>query len=134
MITIGRTTLLVADLGAASTFYQQGFGFNVLFDDEVAPGLRTIHVGPGSVREPGLWLLAATAPEASTRVGRQTGEEPTLVFYVPDLEASLDQLGGLGVAPHLGPDRHDDGTAVAHVRDNSGNEIVLVQFPPDPAM
>ena len=130
MVTIGRTTLLVADLDVASTFYQQGFGFNVLFDDEVAPGLRTVHVGPGNVREPGLWLLAATAPEASTRVGRQTGEEPTLVFYVEDLDASLARLGGLGVAPHLGPDRDDDGTGIAHVRDHAGNEIVLVEFPP----
>ncbi len=129
MVSISRTTLLVHDLDAAKAFYLDAFHFETLFDGEVAPGLRTVHVGPDGQRGAGLWLMKTTSPEGTARVGTQTAGEPTLVFYTEDLAADLIHLASLGIAPMQGPHTHDAGASYAHVRDNSGNEIVLAQLP-----
>jgi predicted enzyme related to lactoylglutathione lyase len=121
-------TILVNDLDEARAFYRDAFGFATLFDGEVAPGLRTVHVGPHGERGAGLWLLEATTPASLERVGAQTGGEPTLVFYTDDLGAELRRLDGLAVRV-VKPFVSSDGSSFAHVLDNSGNEIVLAQLP-----
>lgn len=69
MVSIGRTTILVNDLDAAKDFYVDAFGFDTLFDGEVAPGLRTVHVGPNGPRGTGLWLMKTTSSQGRDRVG-----------------------------------------------------------------
>lgn len=128
MLSIGRTTILVNDLDEARDFYRAAFAFGTLFDGEVAPGLRTVHVGPAGERGSGLWLIEATSPASVERVGAQTAGEPTLVFYTDDLAAELRHLEHLAVRV-VKPVISSDGASFAHVLDNSGNEIVLVQLP-----
>jgi len=125
MVSIGRMTILVHDLDEAKAFYRDAFGFETLFDDDVAPGLRTVHVGPHGERGAGLWLLEATTPASLERVGAQTGGEPTLVFYTDDLESLALRV--------VKPLASSNGAGFVHVLDNSGNEIVLAQLPDDEA-
>jgi predicted enzyme related to lactoylglutathione lyase len=130
MVSIGRMTILVNDLDEAKAFYRDAFGFETLFDGEVAPGLRTVHVGPHGERDAGLWLLEATTPASLERVGAQTGGEPTLVFYTDDVEGDLRRLERLAVRV-VTPLTSSDGASFVHVLDNSGNEVVLAQLPDD---
>lgn len=127
MVRIGRYTVLVDDLDTAQTFYASAFGFTTLWDAEPAPGHRYVHVGPGGLTDPGLWLFQATSDEARTRVGDQTAGHPQLVLYSDDLDADLTRLADAGVHPHHGPLADDHGR-YAHVRDPWGNEIVLAQL------
>ncbi|HWK79281.1 MAG TPA: VOC family protein [Thermomicrobiales bacterium] len=129
MVSIGRMTLLVYDLDVARTFYVSGFGFDVLFDGEVAPGLRTIHVGPDGPRGAGLWLLQTDQPELSAAARARTAGEPALVLYTDDLDADLARLRAIHVEPIQGPDEDGMGSRFAHLLDPSANEIVLVQVP-----
>ena len=126
MFRIGRITILVADLDTSSRFYAEAFGFAVLFDDEVAPGLRTVHLGSQGVAGPGIWLLRT--PDAE-RIGRQTGGAPTLVLYCDDLEGDLERARAAGARVAKPLVRNGD-AAFAHVLDDSGNEIVLAQLSP----
>lgn len=131
MVSIGRTTILVNDLDEAKGFHADAFGFGTLYDGEVAPGLRTVHVGPNGPRGAGLWLMKVTSAEGVSRVGAQTAGEPRLVFHTQRLAPDLAHLSSLGIQP-LKPPVHNDGDAsFAHIRDNSGNEIVLVELPPE---
>lgn len=121
-------TILVNDLDDAKAFYRDAFGFATLFDGEVAPGLRTVHVGPHGERGAGLWLLEATTPASLDRVGAQTGGEPTLVFYTDDIASELRRIERLTVRV-VKPLTSSDGASFVHVLDDSGNEIVLAQLP-----
>lgn len=129
MITIGRATILVKDLDAARDFYANAFGFVTIFDEEIFPGFRALHVGPEGESAPGFWLIRATTPDAESRVGRQTGDEPAFVLYTDDLAADLTRLAALGVHPIKGPTEDESKARFVHIRDNSGNELVLVQLP-----
>jgi len=122
---IGRTTVLVSDQDAAIDFYTRALGFRVLFDATLETGFRSVHVGPGAVGDPGLWLVASS----SDRVGAQTGGESLLVLYSEDLDADLARLADVGVQPHVGP-AGAPGGRYAHVRDPWGTELVLVDAPP----
>jgi predicted enzyme related to lactoylglutathione lyase len=132
MVSIGRMTILVHDLDEAKAFYRDAFGFETLFDGDVAPGLRTVHVGPHGERGAGLWLLEATTPASLERVGAQTGGEPTLVLYTDDLAGELRRLESLALSV-VKPLASSNGAGFVHVLDNSGNEIVLAQLPDDEA-
>jgi catechol 2,3-dioxygenase-like lactoylglutathione lyase family enzyme len=129
MVSIGRTTILVNDLDTAKAFYTDAFDFATLYDGEVAPGLRTVHIGPDGPRGSGLWLMKTTSVAGVARVGAQTAGEPALVFYTESLSEDLARLASLGVAPIVAPFTNDAGFRYAHVLDNSGNEIVLVEWP-----
>ncbi|MEP7764751.1 VOC family protein [Sanguibacter sp. 25GB23B1] len=121
---IGRTVLLVRDPEASAAFYRDAFGFATLFD-ETTPSFRFLHVGPGSVRDPGLWLKPA-GDAASAR----PDSGPSLVLYVDDLGATVDRLAALGVGLHA-PVVRDAASrqAYAHVLDPDGYELVLVELP-----
>lgn len=121
---IGRTVHLVRDLDASAAFYRDAFGFATLFD-ETTPSFRFLHVGPGSIGDPGLWLKPA-GDAAST--GPHDG--PSLVLYVDDLGSTVDRLVALGVELHAPVVRDArSGQAYAHVLDPDGYELVLAQLP-----
>lgn len=129
MVTLGRATLLVKDIDQTKSFYADAFDFVSLFDKEISPGFRAVHIGPPVEGGAGFWLIRAKSPDADSRVGRQTGDEPAFVLYTNDLHADLERLAQLGVQPFQGPTTDDAGSSFAHIRDNSGNELVLVQLP-----
>lgn len=124
--TIGRTVMLCRDLDASAAFWAQGFGFGTLFRDET-DGFPLLHVGPGRVDEPGLWLVPLPAGGAPlVRPGL-----PNLVLYVDDLDVTLARLAAIGVAPIVGPGADPgSGDRFAHVEDPDGHRVVVVQLAP----
>lgn len=122
--TIGRTVLLCRDLDASAAFWADGFGFHTLFQGETE-GFPLLHVGPGRVDEPGLWLVPL--PEGGAPLVRHG--LPNLVLYVDDLDATLARLAAAGVEPFVGPDADaDTGDRFAHVHDPDGHRVVVVQL------
>ncbi|MFJ4233423.1 VOC family protein [Cellulosimicrobium cellulans] len=129
--TIGRTVLLCRDLDASAAFWADGFGFGTLFRGETE-GFPLLHVGPGRVDEPGLWLVPL--PDGGAPLVRHG--LPNLVLYVDDLDATLARLAAVGVEPFVGPDADaESGDRFAHVNDPDGHRVVVVQLGPvgDPA-
>jgi len=122
--TIGRTVMLCHDLDASAAFWAQGFGFGTLFRGET-DGFPLLHVGPGRVDEPGLWLVPL--PGGATPLVRPG--LPNLVLYVDDLDATLAWLAEIGVEPFVGPDADPgSGDRFAHVEDPDGHRVVVVQL------
>lgn len=120
MPTIGRSVLHVHDLDAAADFYQRAFGFEILFDREIRPGFRSLHVGPGATSDPGIWLF----PVAEVAVV----DEPRLVLYSADIDADarlVEAAGARSVIPLTG----EPGERFLQVRDPSGNLLVLAEDP-----
>lgn len=128
----GRAVFLVPDLDEALEFWVDAFECRVLADQPV-PGGRYLHVGfpadPAGSGAPGLWLLGV--PDGHPRSGSQTGEHPTLVLYVDDLDASLKRATGAGAHLIAGPDS-DSAARYAHLTDPLGNVVVCVEAPADP--
>ena len=126
---LARTVVLVDDMDAAASFYCDVLGFAVLFDREVLPGFRSLHVGPDGVGGAGLWLFPVAGPAERTLVGAQTAGRPLLVLHTDDLDALLGRAAQHGVAPEQDPVQDEDGTRHAVVRDPAGNLLVLAQLP-----
>lgn len=125
MLTLGRVVILVSDLDAAHDFYTRGLGFPAVFDAQISPDFRALHVGSGGVGDPGFWLLDST----SDRVGSQSGDEPFLVLYSTDMDGDLAHLAReFAVEPFAGPDG-ESGARFAHIRDPWGNELVIAERP-----
>ena len=122
--TIGRTVLLCRDLEASAAFWAAGFGFGTLFRGET-DGFPLLHVGPGRVDEPGLWLVPL--PDGAAPLVRHG--LPNLVLYVDDVDATLARLAALGVEPLVGPETDpESGDRYAHVNDLDGHRIVVVRL------
>jgi catechol 2,3-dioxygenase-like lactoylglutathione lyase family enzyme len=122
--TIGRTVLHCRDLDVSAAFWADGFGFRTLFRGET-DGFPLLHVGPGRVDEPGLWLV----PRPDGAVPLERHGMPDLVLYVDDVDATLDRLAGLGVEPLAAPETDGaSGDRSAHVTDPDGHRIVVVRL------
>ena len=78
--TSGRTVLLCRDLDASAAFWADGFGFRTLFQGETE-GFPLLHVGPGRVDEPGLWLVPL--PEGGAPLVRHGLPNLCLLFTSP---------------------------------------------------
>ncbi|MFD2840489.1 VOC family protein [Populibacterium corticicola] len=118
MIRIGRAVLPVTDLAAAIDWYVSCFGFRVLFDQELFPGFRSVHVGPGDMSDPGVWLFPTDHPH--------TRQEPALVLYSTDIDAAAARLGELDT-PLVAPITGERGSRSLQVRDPSGNVLVIAE-------
>ncbi|WP_035281926.1 VOC family protein [Brevibacterium album] len=155
---VGRAVVTVPDQDAAIGWYGRGLGFGVLFDEEIFPGFRAVHVGPGSVAEAGVWLMpggtalspgdvpsggeapggeAASGGGASGRAADadpprahadQSAGEPLLVLFSDDLDADAERLRAAGTLPDRGPEGAQGARSI-HVRDPGGNVIVVVEAP-----
>ena len=122
--TIGRTVLLCRDLDASAAFWADGFGFRTLFQGETE-GFPLLHVGPGRVDEPGLWLVPL--PEGGAPLVRH-GRPPGAPTGAPP-PPSLGRLAAAGGAPFAGPDADaETGDRFAHVHDPDGHRVVVVQL------
>ncbi len=124
MARVHRVVVLTDDVDRTKAFYAAAFGFVPLFDDVLPNGFRAVHIG-SSAEDAGLWLMPAEPGDP--RIGGRTRPEPALVIEVDDLEGTLDRIRGLGSRVVQGPD-HDDSSRFAHVVDDTGTELVLVQF------
>jgi len=132
MITLGRAVIPVGDLDDAVAFYAAALRFTVLFDREIFPGFRSVHVGPGGMQDAGVWLMPAD--------GAAGGDEPAMVLYTTDFEADVECLraSGASLVGERGDGADDrDGRSVT-VLDPWRNMIVLAEMPhagvPDPVV
>ena len=126
---IGRTTLLVRDYEDALAFYRDRLGFHVLHDSKSPNGGRYLHIGIAAQEGEmavGLWLMEAKGAD-SILVGRQAGDQPFLVLYTDDCEATIRQMEAAKVEIRKAPDSRE-GATFAHVADLYGNEIVIVEL------
>ena len=120
MPTIGRCVLHVHDLDAAADFYQRALGFEILFDREIRPGFRALHVGPGATSDPGVWLFPVAEVDMV--------DEPRLVLYSGDIDADARLVEAAG-APVVIPLTGAEGERFLQVRDPSGNVLVIAEDP-----
>ena len=126
---IGRITLLVREYEPALAFYRDKLGFRVLHDSKSPNGGRYLHIGIAAQHEEsavGLWLMEAKGAD-QILVGRQAGDQPFLVLYTDDCEATIRQMQAAKVEIRKPPDSRD-GATFAHVADLYGNEIVIVEL------
>lgn len=120
MPQLGRAVLPVQDLDEAILWYQEVFGFQVLFDAEIFTGFRSVHVGPGETKDPGVWLFPADAPASTAH--------PALVLYSDDIEKDTAHLDDsrVNIAEALNGDL---GSRSLQLRDPWGNLLVLTEMP-----
>jgi len=124
-IQLGRAVLLVKDYDEALRFYQTNFDCKILFDQDSSFGLRYLHIGfEGGA---GIWLLKAESKEQETLIGKQTGGQPTLVFYTSDINGLHDRLVANGVTIAMPPANNPE-YSFFHCEDLYGNNLVVVQL------
>lgn len=124
-IQLGRTIILVKDYDEALQFYQTNFGCKVLFDQDSSFGLRYLHIGfEGNT---GIWLLKAESKKQEELVGKQTGGQPTLVFYTNDINALHNKLVQNGVTIKIPPATNPE-YSFFHCADLYGNELAVVEL------
>ncbi len=119
MHRFGRAVLPTVDLDAAIEWYEAALGFGVVYDEEIFPGFRSVHVGLAGAHDPGVWLFPS---DTSSRV-----EHPSLVLYTGDIESSEARLGRVD-ADVVRPLQGEPGSRSLQVRDPSGNIIVLAEM------
>ncbi|MDH6198598.1 catechol 2,3-dioxygenase-like lactoylglutathione lyase family enzyme [Mycobacterium frederiksbergense] len=122
MPAVGRAVIRVGDLDAAIDFYCGALEFHVLFDQELFPGFRSVHVGPGAVGDAGVWLFPAPQQPSTSY------DEPALVLYSDDIVSDADRLsrGGADIVHLLSG---APGERSLHFRDPWGTVIVLAEQP-----
>ncbi len=118
MLRIGRAVVRVDDLDGALAFYERAFGFGVLFDRELFPGFRSVHVGPGGAGEPGLWLF----PVESVR----PDQEPALVLYTDSFDTDTERARNAGARVRA-ETAGEPGSRSVNLLDPWGNVIVLAE-------
>ncbi|MEU6430057.1 VOC family protein [Microbispora sp. NPDC046973] len=124
---IGRMVVLVDDPDEALAFYRDVLGFAVLHD-YVAGGYRFLHIGLPGQEGVGLWLMPITSEQQRGLIGRQTGGQPLLVLYTPDLDVVAKRLREHGV--RVWDEREDPGSRSLHFADLYGNVIVVAHLLP----
>lgn len=120
MTRIGRAVLPTLDLDTAIRWYQETLDFTVLFDNEIFPGFRSVHIGPAATRDAGVWLFPVEATHQSPF--------PSLVLYSDDIDSDADRLSGrhADIVESL---QGEPGARSLQVRDPSGNILVLAETP-----
>lgn len=118
MTRIGRAVLPTLDLDIAIRWYQETLGFTVLFDNEIFPGFRSVHVGPATTSDAGIWLFPVEAV--------QQASFPSLVLYSDDIDSDADRLSRRH-ADIVEPPQGEPGARSLQVRDPSGNILVLAE-------
>lgn len=125
MERFGRTVVIVPEYEEALSFYRDKLGLDVLYDAPYGDA-RALHVGFAS-NQSGIWLIRATTPEQTARIGNQTGGQPLGVFYTNDIVGDVARFRQHGVEL-LGEIVNDDGERHCQFRDLLGNRWVLVQL------
>jgi predicted enzyme related to lactoylglutathione lyase len=132
-LTVTHCFLAVHDQDAALAFYRDTLGLEVRNDVEFGP-MRWLTVGPASQPDLEIGLLLPGGPgstptdiEAAIEVTRK-GIMPGLIFAVPDVDATFDELQRKGVEVYQEPIDQPYGRDCAFA-DPSGNHLRFSQLP-----
>ena len=120
MPRVGRAVLPVLDLDEAIAWYGKFLGFRVLFDADIFPGFRSVHIGPSGTGEPGIWLFPT---DSRTEAGH-----PSLVLYSDDLDADAAILGDEQIDV-VRPFEGAPESRSCQIRDPWGNVLVIAEDP-----
>lgn len=123
-MTLNRLTVLVTDLDAASAFFQQAFGWQLIEDQHVSASKRILRVAPP--RAETSLNLALPKPGDESLVGRQAGQRVLGFIDTDDLDADLARFAAHGVQIVDGPRVEPFGRCVL-VLDLEGNTWEYVQ-------
>lgn len=125
---LGRVILLVDDYDSAFEFYAKNFGCRKIFDRPGPHGRRYLHVSFSDDDDCGIWFLKAETALQEKLKGNQTGGQPTLVIYTPDIEGlySHVQSNGVIIEEALVANRE---SKFFHCLDLYGNRITVVELP-----
>jgi predicted enzyme related to lactoylglutathione lyase len=132
-LTVTHCFLAVHDQDAALAFYRETLGLEVRNDVEFGP-MRWLTVGPASQPDLEIGLLLPGGPgstptdiEAAIEVTRK-GIMPGLIFAVPDVDATFEDLQRKGVEVYQEPIDQPYGRDCAFA-DPSGNHLRFSQVP-----
>lgn len=114
--------VFVSDLAAATSFYERALGLRV---GARGPEASYVVFEAGGVDLVVEQVAPTAAPEEQGLVGRFTG----LSFSVTGIEAACAALQKRGVVFSGLPERQPWGGTLATLRDPSGNELQLVEYP-----
>ena len=122
---LGFFKLNVPDIGEATKFWHDAFGFSVTmtFDE---PGFEEVVLAlPGQADGPNLMLVRHKHDRA---IAPGSAHGP-IGFFCPDIEASFAHVVDAGARPTKEPFDVGGGTLVALLLSPQGHEIELVQLP-----
>ncbi|WP_433675599.1 VOC family protein [Microbacterium gorillae] len=120
MPRIGRAVVPVSDLDVAINWYRELLDFEVVFDSEIFPGFRSVHVSPGRTAEAGVWLFPAD--------GAGSASHPAVVLYSDDLDGDVSRLLR-GRADIESPLSGEEGSRSIQLRDPFGNVLIIADTP-----
>ncbi|TDN87084.1 putative enzyme related to lactoylglutathione lyase [Salegentibacter sp. 24] len=123
---LGRMVLLVRDYEIASQFYEENFGFQVLFDQTTKDGQRFLHLGDKE-NNFGIWFLKAEGKEQEQLVGNQTGGQPALVINTSNIQELYKNMKSNEVKIKQELESTPEYTFF-HCFDNEGNELVVTEL------
>ena len=125
--SIAAVALLVGDYDEAIAFYCGKLGFDLVEDNELAPGKRWVLIAPPGSRKTRLLLAKADGDAQSQRIGDQTGGRVLLFLQTDDFYRDYEKMRAAGVAFLEKPREEDYGT-VAVFTDLYGNKWDLVSY------
>lgn len=129
---LGRTIILVDDYDTAFEFYRNNFFCEKLFDAILPNGQRYLHIRFSADDQTGIWFLKAESAIQKEHIGRQTGEQPTLVVYTDDCRKMYDHVQSNGVSI-VEPVTESMGSIFFHCCDLYGNRITVVELTSSPS-
>ncbi|WP_282610603.1 VOC family protein [Pelagibius sp. Alg239-R121] len=122
---ISAVALVIEDYDAAIAFYCDKLGFDLIEDNELAPGKRWVLVAPPGSEETRILLAKADNDEQLRRIGDQTGGRVLLFLRTDDFHRDYERMCAKGVTFLESPREEDYGT-VAVFTDLYGNKWDLI--------
>jgi glyoxylase I family protein len=121
---IDHVEIVPKDFELSLRFYTEQLGFR-LVDRHAVGGPPITEVAYLTLNESAIELLHAEVPQA--RGGRGTVGYNAMAWEVDDMQATLRELEGKGIAPSWGP-RTNEAYIRAEIEDPDGNSIELRQW------
>ncbi|GAB6926712.1 VOC family protein [Paenibacillus sp. JCM 10914] len=121
-----QVTLFVKDMEASKTYYTEKLGFDVVAEEEFAPGWRYLTVAPHRNNETVLELVQADTPNTEALIGKQAADQVLIMFASNDIDNDYRELKARGVVFHGEPKSVPGGKGVGF-EDLDGNQFDLYQ-------
>jgi predicted enzyme related to lactoylglutathione lyase len=138
-----HSSLPVDDLGRAVAFYQEAFGYTLMFDEELGPeiermtGIEGMRCRLAQLRMPEdghiLELIEFRPPEGAEGSPPSAVGHGHVAFKVDDLDAEVARLRVHGAEPLGDAAGFAEGRAV-YLREPAGSVVEITEIDPDSVM